>query len=70
MNATKPKRLYRSSTQRMITGVCGGVAEYFNFDVTLVRLGLVAFSLLPGPSIIFYLIASVVIPEEQAAPKS
>ena len=36
------KRLYRSEKNRMIAGVCGGIAEYFNIDPTLVRLGFVA----------------------------
>ena len=32
------RRLYRSRNQRMLAGVCGGIAEYFNIDVTIVRL--------------------------------
>lgn len=35
------KKLFRSSTDRKICGVCGGIAEYFNIDSTLVRLGVV-----------------------------
>ena len=35
------KRLYRSRENRMICGVCGGIADYFNVDPTLIRLGLV-----------------------------
>lgn len=58
------KKLYRSRKNRMIAGICGGLAEYFNLDPTLVRLGFVAISLLPGPSIIFYILAWFVIPEE------
>ena len=38
------KRLYRSSTNYMLTGVCGGIAEYFNIDPTLVRLAWVILS--------------------------
>ena len=37
----EPKKLYRSRRERMICGVCGGIAEYFNIDPTLIRLGLV-----------------------------
>ena len=40
------KKLFRSSTDRKICGVCGGIAEYFNIDSTLVRLGVVLLSLL------------------------
>ena len=39
------KRLYKSNENRMIDGVCGGIAEYFNMDPTLVRLGWVLFAL-------------------------
>lgn len=59
-----PKRIYRSRKNRMIAGVCGGLAEYWHADPTWVRLAFVAISLLPGPSVIFYLIAWVVIPLE------
>lgn len=38
------KRLYRSAHDRMLAGVCGGIAEYFQIDPTLVRLGWVAFT--------------------------
>ena len=40
------KKLYKSSTDKKLAGVCGGIAEYFNIDSTLVRLGWVLFSLL------------------------
>ena len=61
------KRLFRSRNDRMLCGVCGGIAEYFNIDPTLIRL-LVAilclFSCFTG--IIAYIIAAVIIPEEGA----
>lgn len=57
------KRLYRSRKNRMIAGICGGIGEYFSVDPTLVRVGLVIISLLPGPSVIFYVLAWIVIPE-------
>ena len=37
------KRLYRSNTNKMVAGVCGGIAEYFRLDPTLVRLGWLLF---------------------------
>jgi phage shock protein PspC (stress-responsive transcriptional regulator) len=58
------KKLYRSRTNRMIAGICGGIGEYFSVDATLVRIGFVIVSLLPGPSIIFYLLAWMIIPLE------
>lgn len=61
-----PRRLYRSRTQRMLGGVCGGIADYFNIDVTLVRIIAVASILLPGPSIIAYIVAWIIVPEEPA----
>lgn len=61
-----PKRLYRSREHRMIAGICGGLADYWNMDPTIMRLIFILISLLPGPSIIFYLIAWVVIPLEPA----
>ena len=44
------KRLYKSRDNRMISGVCAGIAEYFGIDPTLVRLAWVVFSLLGGSS--------------------
>ena len=56
------KRLYKSENNKMIAGVCGGIAEYFDIDPTLVRLGFVVFSLAGGSGVLAYLIAAVVIP--------
>ena len=57
------KRLYRSSVNYMLTGVCGGIAEYFNIDPTLVRLAWVIFSFMGGSGILAYIIASIIIPK-------
>lgn len=57
------KRLYRSKGDRMLCGVCGGIAEYFDIDPTLVRLGWALFCALGGSGIIAYIIAAVIIPE-------
>ena len=56
------KRLYKSRTDRMIDGVCGGVAEYANLDASLVRLAWVLISLLGGLGIVLYFIAMIVMP--------
>lgn len=57
------KRLYRSSTNYMLCGVCGGIGEYFNIDPTLVRLAWVLFSCLGGSGIIAYIVAAIIIPK-------
>ncbi|NIM58921.1 MAG: PspC domain-containing protein [Candidatus Aminicenantes bacterium] len=66
------KKLYRSSKQRMIAGVCGGLAEYFDMDVNIMRLLFVAISLLSVlfPMLIFYIIAWIIVPEKETPKKS
>ncbi len=66
------KRLYRSRSDRMIWGVCGGLAEYFDLDPTIVRviMGLLIFA--NGLGILAYIILAIVVPLEgskAAAPK-
>lgn len=56
------KRLYKSSVNCMICGVCGGIAEYFDIDPTLVRLAWILFSCLGGSGILAYIVAAIVIP--------
>ena len=57
------KRLYRSMNNKMIAGVCGGVAEYFGLDPALVRLGWIVFCALGGSGVLAYIIAAIVIPK-------
>lgn len=57
------KKLYNSSTDKKLAGVCGGIAEYFNIDSTLVRLGWVLFSLLGGSGLLAYIIAALIMPD-------
>ncbi len=57
------KKLYRNTENKMLAGVCSGIADYFNIDPTLVRLGWVLFSLLGGSGLLAYLIAAIIIPE-------
>jgi len=61
------KRLYRSRTNKKIAGVCGGIAEYFDIDPTVVRVIFVIL-LLPGglPGIVPYLILWAVIPTQNS----
>ena len=58
------KRLYRSRTERRISGVCGGIAEYFNMDPTIIRLLFVLGLLFVGGTFWAYIILMLVIPEE------
>lgn len=57
------KKLYRSRKDYMIAGVCGGIAEYFDVDSTLVRLLAVLIVLLGGAGVIAYIIAWIIIPK-------
>ena len=59
------QKLYRSKKDRMIGGVCGGVAEYANTDPTLVRLLWAIGTLLWGAGIIAYIVAWIIIPEKK-----
>ena len=56
------KRLYKSNLDKMLDGVCGGIAEYFDIDPTLVRLGWVLFCAMGGSGFLGYIIAAIVIP--------
>ncbi|EAC2402155.1 PspC family transcriptional regulator [Listeria monocytogenes] len=62
------KKLYKSSSQKMIAGVCGGIAEYFGIEVTIVRLIWVAATLFFGSGILLYILAAIIIPK--ATPES
>ena len=57
------KKLHKSNKDRKISGVCGGIAEYFNVDSTLVRLGFVVIGAMAGCGSIAYIVASLVMPE-------
>lgn len=58
----KVKRLYRSGSERILGGVCGGIAEYFNIDPTIVRLLWILFIFAYGIGLLFYLICWFIIP--------
>lgn len=60
-------RLYRSNDQRMILGVCGGIAERLELDPTLVRLAFVLLAFV-GPGVLVYLIMALVVPRAPALP--
>lgn len=57
------KKLYRSSINRMLFGVCGGIGEYFNIDPTIVRLAWALFAF-TGAGVVCYFIAALIIPSD------
>ena len=60
------KKLYRSDENKMLAGVCGGIAEYFGVDPTLIRLAWVVFSLLGGSGLLAHILAAIIIPRDDS----
>jgi phage shock protein C len=58
------RKLYRSKTNRQLAGVCGGLAEYFNLDATLIRVLFVVLAVLGGSGIVLYLALWIIVPKE------
>ncbi|WP_063063866.1 PspC domain-containing protein [Nocardia violaceofusca] len=58
------RRLTRSTTDKWIGGVCGGLAEYFGWNANVIRLLFVLSCLLPGPQFIVYLVLWLIIPKQ------
>jgi phage shock protein C len=58
-----PRKLYRSETQRMLAGVCGGLAEYFNIDATVMRVLFLILAVFGGLGIVLYLVMWIVVPD-------
>ena len=58
------KRLYRSRKDKMLAGICGGLAEYFAVDPSLVRLTCVLLCLYAGTGLLVYILAAIIIPED------
>lgn len=59
------KKLYRSSTNKKLFGVCGGLAEYFDIDATVVRIIYLLLLLGAGVGLLAYLICALVMPEKK-----
>ena len=66
------EKLYRSRTNRQVAGVCGGLAERFNVDPTLMRVLFIVLAIFGGAGIILYIAMWIVVPEQPppAAPPS
>lgn len=58
------KRLYKG-TDKKIFGVCSGIADYFGFDPTIVRLAAIAFTLCAGSGLLLYIIGAIVMPDAE-----
>ena len=58
------RKLYRAEEDKMIAGVCAGLAEYFAIDPTLVRLAWVLFCALGGSGVLAYIICALIIPSK------
>ncbi len=58
------KRLYRSKSDKMVSGVCGGLAAYFNIDPTIIRIIWAVLVLAYGTGLLAYVIAAIIIPRE------
>jgi phage shock protein C len=58
------KKLYKVEQGKMLCGVCGGIAEYFDVDPSLVRIGWVLLTFFAGSSIIAYIIAAIILPNK------
>lgn len=62
------KKLYRSTKDKMLGGICGGISEYFDVDPSLIRLISVLLLLLNGAAFIVYILAWIIIPKEPIFP--
>ena len=58
------RKLYRSRTDRKLAGVCGGLAQYFNLDATLMRVLFVVLAVLGGSGLLLYVAMWIIIPKE------
>jgi phage shock protein C len=63
----EPRKLYRSRTHRMVAGVCGGLAEYFNVDATLIRALFVLLAVFGGSGLVIYLVMWILVPDVSKA---
>jgi phage shock protein C len=61
------RKLYRSRTDRKLAGVCGGLAQYFNLDATLMRVLFVVLAVLGGSGLVLYLAMWIIVPNEPQA---
>ena len=58
------KKLYKTEQGKMVCGVCGGMAEYFGIDPSIVRIGWVLLSFAYGSGLLAYIIAAIILPDK------
>jgi phage shock protein C len=58
----EPRKLYRSRNQRMLAGVCGGLAEYFDLDATLIRVLFLVLAVFGGSGLVIYVVMWLIVP--------
>ena len=58
------RKLYRSRSDRKLAGVCGGLAQYFSLDATLIRVLFVVLAVLGGSGLVLYLAMWIIVPNE------
>jgi phage shock protein C len=58
------RKLYRSRTDRKLAGVCGGLAQYFNLDATLIRVLFIVLAVLGGAGLVIYLAMWIIVPND------
>jgi phage shock protein C len=63
----EPRKLYRSQSQRMLGGVCGGLAEYFNVDATLIRVLFLILAVFGGTGLVIYVVMWLIVPDVSKA---
>jgi phage shock protein C len=61
-----PKRLKRSLTDKMVAGVCGGLAKYFEIDSTLIRLIFAFAAVFAGTGVLAYIVMWIIVPKEDS----
>ena len=64
------KKLYRSKSNRMIAGVCAGLAEYLNIDVSIIRILWALIALTAGVGVLLYIVCAFVVPEKPETPEN
>jgi len=60
------KRLYKVEEGKMIAGVCGGIAEYFNWDPSMVRIAAVLIACFAGTGLLAYIVAAIILPQKSS----
>jgi phage shock protein C len=61
------RKLYRSRNQRMVAGVCGGLADYFNIDATVIRVLFLVLAVFGGTGFVVYLVMWIIVPDASKA---